>query len=313
MMEMLCAATAGVLGRFPCHPLDTVKTVAFAGHYGSFSPSTSAHDANRGPSGAWNVARTIYRHEGVRGFYRGVGIAVAGAAPGNVLYLLTYEYAKRFGEQRVDSSRFIGTAILHLSCGFAAEFVSCAVWVPMDVVKERQQAQSKNVEGRYRNSWDALRTIYRNESISGLYRGYWSTLASFGPFSAVYFMSLESMDKLHTLPPADGEHQTAYFLCSLAHAAAANIVASVVTNPLEMIKTRMQVQRAILTVGGKLTHSQQFSYEYKGVISGMAHVIRDEGFRGLWRGCGARILYACPNSALTMAIYRSLKQQYATP
>ncbi|CUG36742.1 mitochondrial carrier protein, putative [Bodo saltans] len=315
-MEMLCAATAGVLGRFPCHPLDTVKTVAFTGHYGaSPSPTSSATipgGASRGPSGAWQVARTIYRQEGVRGFYRGVGIAVGGAAPGNVLYLLTYDYAKRFGEQHVDSKNFLGNALLHLAGGFTAEAVSCAVWVPVDVIKERQQSQSSNVEGRYRNSWDALRTIFRNESLSGLYRGYWSTLASFGPFSAVYFMSLETIDQLHPLPPADAAHQSSYFLCSLAHAAAANIISCLVTNPLEMIKTRMQVQRAILTVEGKSVHSHQFSYEYRGVMNGMSRVIREEGVRGLWRGSGARILYACPNSALTMAIYRSLKQHYAT-
>lgn len=314
MQEILCAAAAGVLGRLPCHPLDTVKTVAFTGHYGCSGTSGSS-EVRRGPSGALQVSRSIFRQEGARGFYRGVGIAVTGAAPGNVLYLLTYDYAKRFGEKHISSESLVGNAGLHLSCGFLAEAISCVVWVPVDVIKERQQSQASNVEGRYRNSWDAFRTILGNESVKGLYRGYWSTLASFGPFSAVYFLALETMDSLHPPPVApespspNSRPQT--FFHSLQHAAAANIVACTMTNPLEMVKTRMQVQRAVLNVDGRAARSTQFSFHYRGILHGIASVVREEGVRALWRGSGARILYACPNSALTMALYRTLKQRYA--
>jgi len=37
-------------------------------------------------------------------------------------------------------------------------------------------------------SWDALRMILRTEGRRGIYKGYAATLASFGPFSALYFV-----------------------------------------------------------------------------------------------------------------------------
>jgi len=62
--------------------------------------------------------------------------------------------------------------------------------VPVDVVKERLQVQRLDMEGKqmsasatYKNGWDAVRKISRTEGLSGIYRGYGATLASFGPFS----------------------------------------------------------------------------------------------------------------------------------
>ncbi|CAN0434764.1 unnamed protein product, partial [Scytosiphon promiscuus] len=99
---------------------------------------------------------------------------------------------------------------------------SCVVYVPVDVVKERLQVQrspSRNSaatgspsapnraagaasgvargvgEGAmlplYRGSADTLKTILRTEGLRGIYKGYLATVASFGPFSALYFMFYE--------------------------------------------------------------------------------------------------------------------------
>jgi hypothetical protein len=75
---------------------------------------------------------------------------------------------------------------------------SCVVWVPVDVVKERLQAQlvlSENSSQRlYNNSWHAFWTIVKTEGWrNGLYKGYGITLFSFGPFSALYFLFYEKV------------------------------------------------------------------------------------------------------------------------
>lgn len=78
--------------------------------------------------------------------------------------------------------------------------VSCVVFVPVDVIKERLQIQTAlpthsvpAVGTAYRGSWDALVTIARQEGVRGVYRGYWATLLSFGPFSAAYFALYEKV------------------------------------------------------------------------------------------------------------------------
>lgn len=325
--DALCAAAAGVLGRIPCHPLDTIKTVAFVGHVGD-TPAPTLRTVS-GPSSAVDVAKLIYKYQGVRGFFRGGCLAVAGAAPGNVLYLLSYDAAQRCGDtwfKQEGDHRYRSTmsrTLFHLTCGLCAEAISCVVWVPVDVVKERLQAQQQMGHGRlqfrYRNARHAFRTILKHESFSGLYRGYTSTLMSFGPFSGVYFVALERADHWHPFhasagpPAADSESLLNYWLWSLSHAAAANVVASVLTNPLEMIKTRLQVQRAIYDdERGNPLYCKRFSFRYSGLFDGIRSVAREEGLRGLWRGTTARVLYACPNAALTMALFRSLQHASRT-
>jgi hypothetical protein len=282
MSDALCAGAAGMLGRALCHPLDTVKTVQFTATDKSLS----------------QTVRAVYAREGASGFYRGVGIATCGSAPGVALYLMTYELAIGWcNEQGAD-----GNPLAHLACGFVAEAASCVFWVPIDVVKERLQSQPPSLHGRYRGSVDGIRTVMMNESIRGLYRGYMSTLASFGPFSAIYFMTFEAAKKM--LP----QDQPPSFSQTLGCAGVANGIAGLATNPLELVKTRLQVQRAVLTVGSGTAVSQQFSYSYVGLLAGLKDIVQRDGIAGLWRGVGARVLYTAPNAALTMAFFDSLKR-----
>lgn len=44
-----------------------------------------------------------------------------------------------------------------------------------------------------RGSMHALRTIFKEEGVRGVYRGYGATLFSFGPFSAFYFLLYEEV------------------------------------------------------------------------------------------------------------------------
>ena len=83
---------------------------------------------------------------------------------------------------------------------FIIQILSCAIFIPVDVVKERLQVQStKNLGYQYKGSWDALRTIFAQEGYRGWYKGYFATLFSYGPFSAVYFGIFEEVSTLNLL------------------------------------------------------------------------------------------------------------------
>jgi hypothetical protein len=80
-----------------------------------------------------------------------------------------------------------------------AEAVSCILWVPIDVIKERMQVQrlTTNTDALYyRSAPDAMRKIMAYEGLRGIYRGYGATLASFGPFSAFYFVFYEELKRM---------------------------------------------------------------------------------------------------------------------
>lgn len=66
----------------------------------------------------------------------------------------------------------------------------------------------------------------------------------------------------------------------------AGAAACFLTNPLDMAKLRMQVQRAGKVGGGAV--SEQY---YKHMIDGVYKIYRDEGFSKLFTGCLARIMF----------------------
>lgn len=118
------------------------------------------------------------------------------SAPATCLYLTSYEVSK----DRLQSIEVFrqSPSLVYLGAGMLAEALSCVLWVPIDVIKERMQVQTKlAAEGKervyYRNTLHALQTIMKTEGLGGLYKGYVATLLSFGPFSALYFMLYEKV------------------------------------------------------------------------------------------------------------------------
>ncbi|RLN50265.1 hypothetical protein BBJ28_00003747 [Nothophytophthora sp. Chile5] len=191
-----------------------------------------------------------------------------GSAPATCLYLTSYEVSKEklLG---IDSFRAF-PSLLYLGAGMAAEALSCVLWVPIDVIKERMQVQGqvKVSSGTkrtlyYRNTLDAVQTIARTEHLRGLYKGYNATLLSFGPFSALYFMLYEQSKALAQTRLGVQELPAHY---TLASAALAGATASFLTNPLDLIKLRLQVQRAYASEGTPAA--------YRGIIDGLRQVIR---------------------------------------
>lgn len=293
LIDVGCSGLAGLLARVPCHPLDTMKTVAAV-----------TEKKTQGSTSPLAVGREIYQREGIKGFYRGVGVAGFGAMPGVALYITTYEAAKEYIGQ---TSGNADSPLVHLAAGFVAEAVSCVVWLPIDVVKERLQSQGPDVAHRYSGSIDGLVRVAKFEGVRGLYKGYFLTLGSFGPFSACYFAGFEAYKRMlfgldsHT-SPTGGQA----FLCG----ALANSTGCIVTQPLEVVKTRVQIQRAKLTAGG--AEFDQFSYAYKGMADGIRSIVRDHGVVGLWRGTISRIAFTAPNAAISFGLYNHLKTRFAS-
>jgi hypothetical protein len=328
-VDLMLSAAAGGAARSITHPLDTLKTIAIV---------FPKNDPRGGVDGtlrrAWNVAMT---EGGVRGLYRGIGVAVLGAAPGIALYMSSYNFTKH------TLSRDFGfredSALVHLASGFCAEAASCVVWVPIDVIKERMQAQTTRVRHPYRSTFEAIEVCRRHEGLRGLYRGYFTTLGSFGPFSAIYFCIFEALQKRWKaqLDASSGGLLANPVLQYAVCGALANATACVATNPVEVVKVRMQVQRArntwvpdpSATVAGEaattvsshpvknrssnggIGAASPLSHHYRGFVDGARAVMREEGLFAFWRrGLMARICFTAPNAALTFGFYKLLKDKY---
>ena len=288
---MAASTMSGVFARFICHPLDTCKARLQA----SSSTAVTAMYEN-----VWHVLRQTWRQEGLAGFYRGIGVSLVGSAPATCLYLTSYEQSKDWLAQLGPFATY--PTLCHLTAGLFAEALSCVLWVPIDVTKERLQIQNSYQGSAYRGSWDAMRTVLKYEGLGGVYKGYGSTLASFGPYSALMFAFYENFKSMAQRTHGPGDLPVA---ANLVTGASAACLAALLTNPLDLVKLRLQIQRRKFS---STDVAKDYNYNYSNFIDGLRCTAREEGLSGFLKGADSRVLYTALMSACTFASYEWMKQ-----
>ena len=251
-----------------------------------------------------------YNNEGIKGLYKGIPTAVLGAIPANLLYFGTYEFTKK--NLLLISNFSDSEFLMYFIGGMVAETVSCLIYVPVDVIKERLQVQSNLKTYNYKNDLDAFVSILRQEKLRGIYKAYGATIMSFGPLSAFYFMFYEyfkgifvrndAKTYIQRIKQENVEKLKEYklditFKESLICSAAASAIAGIITNPLDLVKLRMQVERA----------GDASKNKYKNIFNGLYIVAKTEGLSGLYRGSIARAAYFTPTGAITMTAQELFK------
>ena len=79
------------------------------------------------------------------------------------------------------------------------------------------------------------------------------------------------------------------------------------TNPLDMAKLRLQVQRA-----GKVGGGDKSGFYYKHMMHGVYRIALDEGPLALFAGSFARCLFHVPMVAISMSIVEVVKPKAVT-
>lgn len=224
----LSGLLSGTINKFLVHPIDTIKARI------QINQIKYEQLGNIQQIGILNTAKKIYRQEGIRGFYQGVGIACLFGAPATCLFFGSYETLKL----KLKSLHFTQSDMLiNFLSGFGAECCSSVLWVPIDVIKERQQVQNELKIYHYRNSFDAIAQILKKESFVGFYRAYGATILAFGPFLGINLSLYEKLKQVFQVDSSKIKFHTA-----LGMALITGVVAAVITNPFEVPKVRMQVQ-----------------------------------------------------------------------
>jgi solute carrier family 25 aspartate/glutamate transporter 12/13 len=166
---------------------------------------------------------------------------------------------------------------------------ACSVY-PIDLVKTRMQNQRFASPGDriYKNSIDCFRTVLGTEGVRGLYRGIFAQLAGVAPEKALKLTINDSIRKL-----GSGKQGEISFATELTAGAAAG-ASQVLTNPLELVKIRLQTQGEASRLDGAKPKSA-------------FGIVRELGARGLWKGSGALLLRDVPFGALYFPTYATAK------
>ncbi|XP_030512110.1 nicotinamide adenine dinucleotide transporter 1, chloroplastic-like isoform X3 [Rhodamnia argentea] len=149
---------------------------------------------------------------------------------------------------------------------FVAPFVH-----PLDVVRTRLQVDG--VPSGHKGSViiTSLQTIIKKEGLKGLYRGLSPTILALIPNWAVYFMVYERLKGLvHSHVDNGDQVSTGTNMIAAVGAGAAQ---AITTNPLWVVRTRLQTQGIRPEV-----------VPYGSVPSALIRIAREEGLRGLYRG-----------------------------
>lgn len=144
------------------------------------------------------VAR-IARDEGPRGFFRGLGPALAQIAPYMGLFFAVYEAARGPLARAAEYASYGGGGGGEAAAGMVASVVAKTGTFPLDLVRKRIQVQGPT-RGRYvlkdipeynRGAARALQMILATEGIRGLYRGLTVSLVKAAPAAAVTMWTYE--------------------------------------------------------------------------------------------------------------------------
>ncbi|KAK7203671.1 mitochondrial carrier domain-containing protein [Myxozyma melibiosi] len=311
-IHAVSGATAGFLTGFFVCPLDVARTKLQA--KGGFTKyGVKGADKYLGLTG---TMQTIWKTEGVAGFYRGLGTTTVGYLPTLMVYFTVYEQCKK------DLPRFSGASIIcimkkreahrsivfreypsfmHMASAFTGGVIATVITSPITVVKTRLMTQSAHTAWHYRDSFDAFKTMYRTEGLSSFYSGLVPSLYALVHVS-IQFPLYESFKKVFVpapeSKPSDFEKISAVFTASTL----AKMLTSSVTYPFEVIKTRMQIQR-VLAHASPSSSDKPASAAYDGIMKTVRSIFVDEGWRTFYAGMGTNLLRTIPASAVTLITY----------
>ncbi|XP_072960092.1 protein MITOFERRINLIKE 1, chloroplastic [Typha angustifolia] len=259
-------AAGGIAGAFTyvaLLPLDAVKTKL----------QTKSISSLVAPSSSIDAALSILRTHGPLGFYRGVSAVLFGSASSSALYFATCELFKSLLSS-LPGSNFPQFLIPPVS-GAAGNIVSSAIMVPKELITQRMQA---GAQGR---SWEVAFRILQKDGILGLYAGYTATILRNLPAGILSYSSFEYLKAFVLSQTGKPNLEPIESVCCGALAGA---ISASLTTPLDVVKTRLMTQ-------AKGEGSNK-------VFGMMRQIVVEEGWAGLARGIGPRVLHSACFAAL---------------
>ncbi|KAJ9140543.1 hypothetical protein P3X46_031178 [Hevea brasiliensis] len=305
--EFVWGAIAGAFGEGMMHPVDTIKTRI---------QSQAILSGSQSQKSILQMVRTVWAADRVRGFYRGITPGVTGSLATGATYFGFIESSKKWIEESHPS---LGGHWAHFIAGAVGDTLGSFVYVPCEVMKQRMQVQGtrtswtnavvkdnicvksgEQMYGYYTGMFQAGSSILKEQGPRGLYAGYWSTLARDVPFAGLMVMFYEALKDLTEYGKQKWMPSLDDFINSsmegLVLGGLAGGFSAYLTTPLDVIKTRLQVQGSTV--------------RYKGWLDAMQRIWMVEGVKGMFRGSIPRITWYIPASALTFMAVEFLRDQF---
>ncbi|KAH9968825.1 oxaloacetate carrier [Russula dissimulans] len=243
-----------------------------------------------------DVFAKTWRYEGIRGIQRGLPAAYAYQILLNGSRLGFYEPIRRTANQLVGlgpNEQNPGTSVF---AGAASGVVGAILGNPLFLVKARMQAYSPalpvGTQHYYKNSWDALRTIFQRERFRGLVRGVDAAMLRTSMGSSVQLPTYNwTKNQLvsRNILPADS------IWTYLASSSVSGVCVLVMMQPADTALTRMYNQPTM-----QLPNGTTVGTRYRNPIDCLWKTVTTEGPLALYKGSTAHFLRIAPHTIITL-------------
>ena len=278
--QFAAGAIAGVSEILVMYPLDVVKTRV------QLQTGTGGSEAY---TGMVDCFRKIIAKEGASRLYRGITAPILMEAPKRATKFAANDewgkaYRKAFGIEKMNQS-------LSILTGASAGATEAFVVVPFELVKIRLQDRAQ--AGKYNGMVDCVVKTVRNEGILALYNGLESTVWRHVLWNAGYFGCIFQVRALLPNPADSVNKQSQQMTNDLAAGAIGGTVGTMLNTPMDVVKSRIQNSPK---VAGSVP-------KYNWAWPALGTVMREEGFRALYKGFLPKVLRLGPGGGILLVVF----------
>jgi solute carrier family 25 protein 44 len=250
------------------------------------------------------VFKHILKRDGIPGIFRGFGTSAIGALPGRVLALTALEVSKHMTlkyTQDFNMSEATRIGVANGVAGLFSGLVSCVYFVPLDVICLRLMVQGLPGTTSCNGPSDVVRKVVKAEGLRGLYRGFGLTALTQAPASALWWGAYGAAQHMiwRSLGYGDDFEKKPSHTEMVTVQATAGMIAgacsSVITTPIDTVKTRLQV-------------IDEYGGGRPSVMKTTKALLREDGWRGFYRGFGPRFLNMSLYGTTMIVTYELIKR-----
>ncbi|KLO17469.1 solute carrier family 25 member 38 [Schizopora paradoxa] len=291
--HLLSGGLSGLASTVLLQPFDLVKT--------RLQQGDRLSDNVQKPRVA-SVARDVLKKDGIIGLWRGTVPSLFRNVPGVALYMTSLTHIRAhmssytlFVANQPSSSNsgstlpklashgnILAGAVTRVSVGFILN--------PFSVLKARYESNMFN--NKYRSFPSALGSILRSGP-SELFKGFVPSAIRDAPYAGIFVATYESIKRRSSKITSSSSAPS--FLSSTAihtfSAASAGAIATVVTHPFDVIKTKVQVRQ---------------EDRYHGFLRTIMTIWEQRGARGFFDGVSLRVSRKVFSSAIGWAVYEGM-------
>ncbi|KAJ2448807.1 hypothetical protein EV183_005246 [Coemansia sp. RSA 2336] len=279
LVHLGAGALSGVTSCVLLQPFDLVKT------------RLQQSQIQQGHKGVGTIAKTVQNvvaADGIQGLWRGTLPSLLRNAPGTSLYFYFLNHTKHYclaAEQRLtgDSARTQLSASSNMVIGASSRALAGFLLMPGTILK----VQFESSLYKYAGVAGAIRDIWRRSGVRGFFVGAVPTAIRDAPYAGLYLLLYEAIKNQERAMAQRRNVLLPETTVTMVAGVAAGLAASYITQPFDMVKTRMQLR----------------PLEYTSVAQSFRKIHMEETFRGFFRGISLRVLRKGVQASLVFTLY----------